>query len=202
MLRFLTKHKLIYMLPLAFGLYNLAFEDIDIFWYMYTFAILILMSAAIVFSEIHDDMPTWKSFLYGIAAASAIYAVLYAGYHLLRLLDVGAVTSTVDFLSIFTPVSIWHLLLLMFIVVPGEELFWRGFVQQQLKQYLPATIAVPIASVLFGLTLGLADFWPGIFAGIAVGLILGFLYEKKKSMPLLIIAHLLLMIFVFIIFPF
>lgn len=202
MLRFLTKHKLIYMLPLAFGLYNLAFEDIDIFWYMYTFAILILMSAAIVFSEIHDNMPTWKSFLYGIVAATAIYAVLYAGYHLLRLLEVGAVASTADFLDIFTPASIWHLLLLMFIVVPGEELFWRGFVQQQMKQYLPAGIAIPVVSVLFGLTLGLADFWPGIFAGIAVGLILGFLYEKKKSMPMLIIAHLLLMIFVFIIFPF
>lgn len=190
------------MVPIAFGLYSLAFRDIDIFWYMYTFAILILMSAAIVFSDIKDEMRTWKSLAYGITAAAVLYAVLYAGYHLFRFLDLGTIRPTAQFLSTFTPASIWHLLLLMFIVVPGEELFWRGFVQQQLKQYLPVAIAIPVAAVLFGLTLSLAGFWPGIFAGIAVGLVLGYLYEAKKSMPLLIIAHLLLILFVFIVFPF
>lgn len=202
MLRFLTKHKLLYILPIAYGLYNLAFDDISIFWYMYTFALLILMSVAVLFGEIHEEMRTWKSFAYGISAAAAMYLILFAGYHLLQLLGVGSVASTADFLTIFTPASIWHLLLLMFIVVPGEELFWRGFVQQQLKQYVPAYAVVPIAAVLFGLTLWLADFWPGIFAGTAVGLILGYLYEKKKSMPALIIAHLLLMVLIFIVFPF
>lgn len=202
MLRFLLKHKLIFMLPIAYGLYHLAFQDISIFWYMYTFALLILMSAAIVFSEIKDELRTWQSFAYGIAAALAIYAILFAGYHFLQMLGVGSAGSTSEFLSIFTPASIWHLLLLMFIVVPGEELFWRGFVQQQLKQYLPLSIAIPVASVLFGFTLWLADFWPGIFAGTAVGLVLGYLYEKKKSMPLIIVSHLLLIILIFIIFPF
>lgn len=201
-MRFLMKHKLIYNLPIAYGLYHLAFQDISVFWYMYTFALLILMSAAIVFSKISDEMHTWKSFAYGISAAILLYAVLFTGYHLLQLLGVGSASSTAEFLAIFTPASVWHLLLLMFIIVPGEELFWRGFVQQQLKQYVPVSIAIPIASVLFGLTLWLADFWPGIFAGTAVGFILGYLYEKKKSMPLLIIAHLLLIVLVFIVFPF
>lgn len=202
MLPFLKKHKLLYMIPIAYGLYHLAFQDISIFWYMYTFALLILMSAAIVSNEISDEMRTLKSFAYGIPAAFAMYAVLYAGYHLLQLLGIGSATATADFLAIFTPSSVWHLLLLMFIVVPGEELFWRGFVQEQLKQYVPVSIAVPAASVLFGLTLALADFWWGIFAGTAVGLVLGYLYEKKRSMPLLIIAHLILMVLIFIIFPF
>lgn len=202
MLRFFKKHKLIYMLPIAYGLYHLAFQDISVFWYMYTFALLILMSAAIVSNEIFDEMRTLKSFAYGIPAAFAMYVVLYFGYHLLQLMGIGSASSTADFLAIFTPASVWHLLLLMFIVVPGEELFWRGFVQQQLKLYMPLSIAIPVASVLFGLTLALADFWWGIFAGTAVGLVLGYLYETKKSMPLLIIAHLVLMVLIFIIFPF
>ncbi|MFD1031155.1 CPBP family intramembrane glutamic endopeptidase [Metaplanococcus flavidus] len=202
MLGFLLKHKLLFMLPIAYGLYHLAFQDISVFWYMYTFALLILISAAIVFSEIKDELRTWQSFAYGIPAAFAIYAVLFAGYHFLQFLGVGSASSTADFLAIFSPDSVWHLLLLMFIVVPGEEFFWRGFVQQQLKQYLPVSIAIPVASVLFGFTLWLADFWPGIFAGTAVGLVLGYLYEKKKSMPLLIITHLTLMVLIFIVFPF
>ncbi|TAA72162.1 CPBP family intramembrane glutamic endopeptidase [Planococcus salinarum] len=201
-MRFLKNHKLVFMLPIAYGLYHLAFQDISVFWYMYTFALLILMSAAIVYSEIMDEMRTLKSFAYGIAAAVAMYAVLFAGYYLLQALGVGSASATAEFLSIFTPESVWHLLLLMFIVVPGEELFWRGFVQQQLKQYIPVSIAIPLAAVLFGFTLWLAGFWPGVFAGTAVGLILGYLYEKTKSMPLLIIAHLVLMVLIFIIFPF
>lgn len=202
MLHFLAKHKLIYMLPIAFGLYNLAFKDAAIFWYMYTFAILVLMSAATIFSDIKDELRTWQSFVYGMLAAGLIYALLLAGYHLFRILSIGAADSTADFLSVYTPESLWHLLLLMFIVVPGEELFWRGFVQQQLKQYMPAAAAIGIGAVLFGLTLGLTGFWPGVFAGIAAGIILGYLYEKKKSMPMLIIAHLMLLVLVFIIFPF
>lgn len=202
MLRFLAKHKLIYMLPIAFGLYNLAFKDADIFWYMYTFAILVLMSAATMFSEIKEELRTWQSFLYGLLAAVAMYVILLGGYHLVRVLSASAANSIDGFLSSYTPESVWHLLLLMFIVVPGEELFWRGFVQQQLKQYMPAYAAIGVSAVLFGLTFWLADFWPGIFAGIAVGIILGYLYEKKKSMPMLIIAHLLLLVLVFIIFPF
>lgn len=202
MLRFISAHKLFFILPIAYGLYHLAFKDISVFWYMYTFALLILMSAAIIFGEIKDELRTWQSFLYGISAALVIYGILFGGYHFLQMFGAGSASFTADFLSIFAPNSVWHLLLLMFIVVPGEELFWRGFVQQQLKEYMPVTIAIPVAAILFGFTLGLAGFWPGILAGTAVGLVLGYLYEKKKSMPLLIIAHLTLMILVFIIFPF
>ena len=202
MLRFIMEHKLFFILPIAYGLYHLAFKDTSIFWYMYTFALLILMSAAIVFGEIKDELRTWQSLIYGISSAFGIYALLFAGYHFLQFFGASAAASTSDFLSIFAPNSVWHLLLLMFIVAPGEELFWRGFVQQKLKEYLPVSIAIPTAAILFGFTLGLAGFWQGIIAGTVVGLILGYLYEKKKSMPLLIIAHLALMILIFIIFPF
>jgi membrane protease YdiL (CAAX protease family) len=58
-----------------------------------------------------------------------------------------------------------------------------------------------ISSVLFGLALGVAGFWPGQLAGIAAGLVLGALYEWKRSMPLIIIAHLVLIVLLFLVLP-
>lgn len=199
---FLKKHKLIFILPIAYGLYNIAYQDPSVFWYMYTFSLLILMSASILFSDIYDELPTWKSLAYGSAAAISIYLVLVGMYYLFQALDLVA-TSTIDrYFSAYTPSELWHFLLLMLIIVPGEELFWRGFVQQQLKQYMPVPLAITTASVLFGASMWLADFWPGIVASISSGLILGYLYEKKKSMPLLIITHLLVIVLLFVLPPF
>ena len=32
----------------------------------------------------------------------------------------------------FAPVSLWHYIVLLFIIVPGEEIFWRGYIQKRL----------------------------------------------------------------------
>lgn len=201
MFNLLKNHPLIWLAPLSLLLYNLAFNDTAIFWYMYSFALLVLMSAALVYTKIFDELPTWKSLLYGIAAGLVTYGVFAGGFQLLRILPGNGEGSVSSFLSIFAPTSIWHYLLLMFIIVPGEEIFWRGFVQQQLKKYVPAALSIAVSAVLFGIALGLGDFFPGVLAGVAAGIILGILYEWKRSMPSLIIAHLVMLVLLFIVVP-
>ncbi|ANU10388.1 CAAX amino terminal protease [Planococcus antarcticus DSM 14505] len=201
MINFLKQHPLILMLPLAFFLYNLAFENTAIFWYMYTFAMLILMSLAIIFVKIYDELVTWKSLVYGLGYGTLLYGIIAAGFQLL-LLSPFNISGPVDsFLSAFAPVSIWHYLLLMFIIVPGEEIFWRGLVQQKLKQYVSTPLSVLSSAILFGLALALSGFWPGVVAGIAAGLILGLLYEWKRSLPVIIVAHLIMIVLLFLILP-
>ncbi|ANU22744.1 CPBP family intramembrane glutamic endopeptidase [Planococcus donghaensis] len=201
MINFLKQHPLILMLPLAFFLYNLAFENTAIFWYMYTFATLILMSLAIIFVKIFDELATWKLLVYGIIFGTLLYGIFFAGYQLFLLTPLDVAGSIETFLSRFSPVSIWHYLLLMFIIVPGEEIFWRGLVQQKLKQYVSTPIAILTSSLLFGLALALGGFWFGALAGIVVSLILGFLYEWKKSLPVIIVAHLVMIVLLFLIMP-
>ncbi|WKA53682.1 CPBP family intramembrane glutamic endopeptidase [Planococcus shixiaomingii] len=201
MLRFFKSHKLIFLVPLAFWLYSWSFENKAVFWYMYTFAILVLMSASIVYSKISDEMPTWKSMIYGLGYGTLIYGLIALGYQLLQFFPLHIESSVSSFLSAFAPTSIWHYLLLMFIIVPGEEIFWRGFVQQQLKRYMPTGAAILLSSILFGLALGLIGFWPGQLAGLTAGLILGALYEWKRSMPLIIIAHLVMIVLLFLVQP-
>lgn len=201
MINFFKRHPLILMLPLAFFLYDLAFENTAIFWYMYTFATLILMSLAIIFVKISDELATWKSLIFGILFGSILYGLFVVGYQLLLLTPFNAAGSIDTFLSRFSPVSIWHYLLLMFIIVPGEEIFWRGLVQQKLKQYTSTPISILVSSFLFGLALALGGFWSGALAGIVASLILGFLYEWKKSLPAIIVAHLVMIVLLFLIMP-
>ena len=201
MINFFKQHPLILMLPLAFYLYDLAFEKTAIFWYMYTFAMLILMSVAIIFVKIFDELATWKSLVYGLGYGTLLYGSIVAGFQLLLMTPINITGSVESFLSAFAPISIWHYLLLMFIIVPGEELFWRGLVQQKLKHYVSTPLAVISSSVLFGLALALSGFWPGVAAGIVAGLILGLLYEWKRSLPLIIVTHLVMIVLLFLVLP-
>ncbi|MBB5179065.1 hypothetical protein HNQ44_000487 [Planomicrobium koreense] len=201
MLNFMKEHHLLLLIPSAFLLYFIAFQNTAIFWYMYTFALLLLMSYALLFTKIFDELPTWKSLLFGLGYGTLIYGLIAGSYGVLQLLPFPIEDSISNFLENFAPISIWHYLLLMFIIVPGEEIFWRGYVQQKLKKYMPASFAILTSSVLFGLALGLGEFIPGMLAAAAAGMILGALYEWKRSMPLLIITHLVMVILLFLVKP-
>ena len=79
--------------------------------------------------------------------------------------------------------------MLIFVIVVGEEMFWRGYVQQQLKRWSSPIVAVFVTSLLFSISLAFSGFMPGALAAIVAGIIWGLLYEWKKSLPLVIVAH-------------
>lgn len=201
MLNFFKDHHLAILLPIAFALYYLAFQNPATFWYMYTFSLLLLMSISMLFAKLFDELDTWKSFLQGLGYGALIYALLALGYQGFRFLPFDFESSISHFLDAFAPTSVWHFLLLMFVIVPGEEIFWRGYVQQKMKRYMSVPGAILISSLLFGLATGLGGFIPGIFAAVAAGIVLGSLYEWKKSMPLLIVAHLVMIVLLFLVWP-
>ncbi len=91
--------------------------------------------------------------------------------------------------------------MLIFIVVVGEEIFWRGYVQQQLKRFTSPIYAVFVTAILFSLSLAISGFMPGALAAIVAGLLWGALYEWKKSLPLVIVAHLVFVLLLFLILP-
>ena len=40
------------------------------------------------------------------------------------------------------------LLVLMFIIIPGEEIFWRGFIQKRLMNYMNIKVAILLSVLL------------------------------------------------------
>ena len=194
-------HRWIVFLPAAYILLYFTFSNSTIFWYMYTFTTLIFIAIAFVQSKIEDDVQTWEYLVFGIGYGTLTYGIIAAGFKLFSLFTDQTALSVADFLRDYGPNTIWHYLLLMFVVAPGEELFWRGFVQQKLKTYMSPFLAVISASLLFGLSLSFSGFWLGVLAACFSGLIWGLLYEWKRSMPLIIIAHITMTILLFLILP-
>lgn len=199
----ITKHLIGLLLSLLFIyiMLSYSFEESKVFWYLYTFTLLVGMSIAIISNKIKKELPTWKYFIFGIGYGTILYGIVRLGYILLTNIDGSIAKSISKFLDTYGPTNIWHYLLLIFIVVVGEELFWRGYVQQQLKKWMSPAIAVIITSILFALSVIISGFIPGAVAALFAGVILGTLYEWKQSMPLIIIAHEVFVLLLFMILP-
>ena len=134
--------RLIIPLVFAYAFAWLTFSNEKVFWYFYTFTTLFLMSLAYYYVKIEDELKTFHYFILSIAFGALTYALLFIGYKLIDITPFMSTKSINSFINKFGPSSIWHYLLLLFIIAPGEELFWRGFIQQQLKKYLPPVFAI------------------------------------------------------------
>jgi membrane protease YdiL (CAAX protease family) len=83
----------------------------------------------------------------------------------------------------------------------GEELLWRGFLQQNLTQLFSAKLGYIITSLIYA---GV-HIWTGnlilVLAALTAGLFWGYLYWKNKSLMQVIISHVLWDLLVFALFP-
>ncbi|QBP41632.1 CPBP family intramembrane glutamic endopeptidase [Paenisporosarcina antarctica] len=189
------------LLVAVYVLLFFAFSNEKIFWYMYTFTMLLFMALSFVLGKIEDEVQTWEYLVFGIGYGTLTYGLIAIAYRFFFLFTDKAVISVEQFLTDFGPTSVWHYILLILIIIPGEELFWRGFIQQKLKAYMSPFFSVLASSILFGLSMSFSGFWLGVLAAITSGLLWGFLYEWKKSMPLIIIAHITMTVLLFLVLP-
>ncbi|TQR20182.1 CPBP family intramembrane glutamic endopeptidase [Psychrobacillus vulpis] len=192
---------LILSLLFAYAFTWLSFSNDKVFWYFYTFTILFLMSVAFFYAKIDDKVRTLEYLFLGIGFGVLAYGLIAGGYKLIEITPFLSTTSIDSFLSKFGPASVWHYLLLLFFIAPGEELFWRGYIQQQLKRWVSPIYAIIASSALFGFSLIFSGFWLGILGAFVISLLLGLLYEWKKSMPLIILAHITMLVLLFLVLP-
>ena len=177
------------------------FENKTIFWYLYAFTLLVGIAISLIKSTFKDELPTWNYLLFGIGYGTILYGIVKIGDIIMPHLDNKFEKELAHFLNTFAPQNIWHYLLLVFIIVIGEEMFWRGYVQQKLKTYTQPIYAVFVTSLLFSLSLAISGFAAGAIAALVTGIVLGILYEWKKSLPLIIIAHETFVILLFLVLP-
>lgn len=177
------------------------FKNEAVFWYLYAFTMLVCMALAIIGSKFEDQLPTWHYLLYGIGYGTITYGIIRFGYFLAPYIDDNLLKEVTKFLNIYSPTNIGHYLLLIFIISIGEELFWRGFVQQKLKHFVQPFVAVLITTLLCTISIALSGFLLGAIAAFVVSVIFGLLYEWRKSMPLIIVAHVVFVLLLFLVLP-
>ena len=141
--------------------------------------------------------------LLGIALAFVLWAIFWIGDKLSQVMFDFArnqVDNVYGMKEGTSPTLIALLLLLL--IGPAEELFWRGFVQKSMCDRMNPTTAFIVTTLIYAL----AHIWSFNFmlvmAALVAGAVWGFLYRIKPSLlPALIVSHALWDALVFVIIP-
>lgn len=180
------------------------------FWWWLSANLIILLSITFVWDpawkqSIRHDMANNIPFKLGMGVLSALllYLVFFGGNYFSRYILPFAGSGIQDVYAFKMGVSKFRIALLMiFIIGPGEELFWRGFLQRNLQikggKYLGFVLATGIYTFIH---LGSGNVMLVLAAGVC-GLFWGYLYLKYNSMVLNVISHTLWDVTVFLLFPF
>jgi len=200
MKKYNRESKLLFALLFVYTMLYFTFKNEEVFWHLYAFTILVSIAVATLSGKVEDQLPTWRYLIYGVGYGTITYGIIRLGFWVAHI-DPYVLKSVKSFLRIYGPTNIWHYLLLIFIISVGEELFWRGFVQQQLKYYVKPFMAVMITAVLCAISVSLGGFILGAFAAFVVSIIFGLIYEWRKSMPMIIVAHVVLVLLLFLVLP-
>jgi len=146
--------------------------------------------------------------LLGVAIAFALWGVFWLGDKISSALF-GFARPQVDAVySIKEGFPTWAIaLLLLFIIGPAEEFFWRGFVQKKITEAMgswryPADSAFIITTLVYGLVHVPSMNFMLVMAALVAGSVWGFIYRlNPKLLPSLIISHALWDALVFVILP-
>lgn len=184
------------------------------FWLVMSFAAVCLTSLAFVFSD-KEERKTLSGFkrlsirelalqfLAGIALAFILWGVFWIGDKLSQALFGFARTQVENVYALKEGYPAWLIaLLLLFVIGPAEEIFWRAFIQKN-------AVGLFNENGAFLFTLACYTFvhiWSFnfmlIMAALVAGAIWGFLYRLRPEMlPALIVSHALWDTLVFILFP-
>ena len=180
----------------------------DFWWGMGT--IIAVLVGTAVFADgsfrrsLREDLEegVTRKVVLGVLTAVFLYLVFLAGNALSRRVlpfAGGGIEAVYGFKAGVPP---WRVgLLLVFMIGPGEELFWRGWLQRSWQErFGPA--ALPLATALYA-AVHIASGNPMLVLGAAVcGVYWGFLYRRFHSILLVAVSHTLWDVAVFLVFPF
>ncbi|HTD45937.1 MAG TPA: CPBP family intramembrane glutamic endopeptidase [bacterium] len=139
----------------------------------------------------------------GAAAAAALYGVFALGRAIAGRLLPSAPGQISDVYTLRSQAP-WPVIALLLILVigPGEELFWRGFVQWRLVRRLGPGLGWGAATAIYGGVHAAAANPMLVLAALVAGGFWGLLYLRIGRIAPLIVSHVLWDLAVFLLLPF
>lgn len=176
------------------------------FWYMMTFSALSLTTLSTLWCRewTHDITLSGRNLLVGLAVAFVLWWVFWTGDKVSQLIF-GFARGQVDMIYAMkggtSPALIAVLLLL--IIGPAEEIFWRGFIQRRMMARWGSNVGFIAATACYTLVhLPSLNFMLIVAAGV-VGGCWGLIYRFfPRSLTALIISHAVWDACAFVLFPF
>jgi len=188
------------------------------FWLTMSFAAVCLTTLAFSFTPKGERLglfgfssrPKFREvlvqLLLGIVLAAVLWGVFWVGDKLSQLMFGFARPQVDNVYAMKNGFPAWIIgLLLLLVIGPAEELFWRGFVQRNVEKYFtkwPKDHAFLLTLIVYTLIHIWSFNFMLVMAALVAGCIWGFLYRlRPQLLPALIISHALWDCMVFVVFP-
>jgi hypothetical protein len=181
---------------------------IDFWWWMSANIVILLMLVAVldkdwrteVLGDFKNQLPFKIGF--GLISAAFLYGVFYAGDIVSRQLFSFAGNGIEEVYAFKNDVSPIRITLLMALIIgPGEELFWRGFLQRRLQVEHGPWCGFVISSAIYGIVhIGSGNLML-IIAACVCGFFWGLLYLRTHSLLLNVVSHTVWDVSIFLLFP-
>ncbi len=175
------------------------------FWTMMTLSgcILLVLAITIDRSWLADIKVSWSGLLLGIALALALWGVFWVGDKVATWMFPFARPQVDTIYSMKESQSEWIIgLLLLFVIGPAEEIFWRGFVQRGIGVRSTANAAFVATLLIYGLIHVWKFNFMLVIAALVCGLVWGLAYRLwPKQLFALIVSHAVWDTLVFVVWP-
>lgn len=175
------------------------------FWWMMTFsAVTLSLLSTFLNRGWHKRVkPDWSNILLGVAIAVALWGIFWIGEKVSSWMFDFARPQVDSIYGMKEGESPWLLTALMlFLIGPAEEIYWRGYVQQKLSERWNANVGFVVTTLVYALVhAGSFNFMltmAALVAGMAWGLLYRFFPERFGA---IILSHALWDVAVFIWFP-
>ena len=175
------------------------------FWVVMTCSGLILTTYSLICSPglLKQIRMGWSNIALGVGLAAALWGVFWIGYKLSSLMFDFArpqVNLIYGMKEGENPVILT--LLMLFIIGPAEEIFWRGFVQNKFSKHWNPNVGFIVTTLIYGLVHVSKFNFMLIMAALVAGFIWGLAYRFfPERLGAIILSHALWDCAVFIWFP-
>jgi uncharacterized protein len=201
MKNWMADRRLIIGILIAHLLMFFTFEDKNVFWYIFTASMLVLISYSIINEEIEDNTTTFSFLTIGIASGAGLFGLFWFGSFLIEVLNMPFSSQISRLYSRFSPNLFWHYIVLVLIIAPGEEIFWRGFIQKRLGRFFGMKMTIALSVLLYASVHLYSGQFILVLAAVIAGLAWSILYAWKRSMPLVIVSHIVFDLLLFVFLP-
>lgn len=180
----------------------------DFWWWMSTDLVILCLFSLILDRSYRDTLrkelssKLARNIFLGILSALLLYMIFYVGNEIIGRILPSSKKGIASVYGFKEGASVLRIsLLMMFVIGPGEELFWRGYLQRTFQNKWGKAAGFFIATGLYTLVhIGSGNAILVLAAGLC-GLYWGFLYQRFRSITLLMISHTLWDILIFIVRP-
>ncbi|WP_051317316.1 CPBP family intramembrane glutamic endopeptidase [Ectobacillus panaciterrae] len=197
----MKKYNLLISLFLAYLLLAYSFHLTKTFWPFFSLSLLIMIGLAYAQEGIVIKRISWLEISYGLVSGTLLYLIFALGKWLIVALQLPLLQSLTELYQIVSPRVWWHYLVLFAIIIPGEELFWRGYIQRRLTRVIAPSLGILLSTLLYAAAHLSSGSLLLVIAALVGGVFWGGIYHRTGSIEMAILSHLMFDLLLLVLLP-